>query len=163
MSESPAVGFDALADGLDYPMYIVTAAAGGQRAGCLVGFATQASIDPPRLLVCVSTANYTHTVAARANVLGVHLLRPDQLELAALFGSTTGDDMDKFARCRWSAGPDAVPLLTDCPRRMVGHIIARLTMGDHDGFLLDPISIEAAAGPVLTFQQTRDLPPGHPA
>ena len=33
--------FDELMGELDYAMLIVTTAAGGQRAGCLVGFATQ--------------------------------------------------------------------------------------------------------------------------
>lgn len=37
---------EALTAALDYPMFVVTVAAGGERAGCLVGFATQCSIDP---------------------------------------------------------------------------------------------------------------------
>ena len=43
--------FDAFVGGLDYPVFVVTAAHGEERSGCLVGFATQASIDPPRMLV----------------------------------------------------------------------------------------------------------------
>jgi len=44
----PWDGFHDLAADLDYPMLIVTAAADGERAGCLVGFAAQCSIDPLR-------------------------------------------------------------------------------------------------------------------
>jgi len=55
--------FDALVGGLDYPMFIVTAAAGGEREGCLVGFATQSSIDPPRFVVCLSKNNRTYRMA----------------------------------------------------------------------------------------------------
>jgi hypothetical protein len=56
---------------LDYPMFVVTVAdAGtGERAGCLVGFATQCSINPFRFLVCLSRANRTHRVASRSEVL----------------------------------------------------------------------------------------------
>ena len=43
--------FGSFVSGLDYPMFVVTAAADGRRAGCLVGFTSQVSIDPPRLLV----------------------------------------------------------------------------------------------------------------
>ena len=39
--------FDRLVNRLDYPMLVVTAEADGERAGCLVGFATQCSIQPP--------------------------------------------------------------------------------------------------------------------
>ena len=46
--------FNSLVGDLDYPMFIVTVCAGGERAGCLIGFATQASIDPSRFLVCLS-------------------------------------------------------------------------------------------------------------
>jgi flavin reductase (DIM6/NTAB) family NADH-FMN oxidoreductase RutF len=49
-----AASFNELMGELDYPMFIVTAAADSELAGCLVGFATQASIDPSRFLVCVA-------------------------------------------------------------------------------------------------------------
>jgi len=150
--------------GLDYPMFVVTAAHGGEKSGCLVGFTTQVSLDPQRLLVCLSVANHTYRVAQRASVLAVHLLRPDQHELAALFGSESGDEIDKFARCRWQPGPEDTPLLTDCAVRMVATILDRIPLGDHVGFLLAPIDIERPeAGPVLTYQQVQDLRPGHPA
>ncbi len=42
--------FQTLVADIDYPMFIVTTAADGERAGCLIGFLTQASIKPPRLL-----------------------------------------------------------------------------------------------------------------
>src|SRR5690348_6276936 len=108
--------FDAFVDGLDYPMFVVTTAHGGERAGCLVGFTTQASIDPPRMLVCLSVANHTYQVARQAELLAVHVLDKNDHDLAELFGGRTGDEVDKFAKCRWTPGPDGVPLLEDCPR-----------------------------------------------
>src|SRR5215208_8451384 len=59
---------------LDYPMFIVTAASGDERAGCLVGFATQCSIHPPRFLVCLSDKNRTFRVAQGADLLAVHFV-----------------------------------------------------------------------------------------
>lgn len=57
--DSSTSTFDTLIGSLDYPMFIVTTAAGDDVAGCLVGFATQTSIDPPLVLVCLSRANRT--------------------------------------------------------------------------------------------------------
>ncbi len=85
-----------VASALDPAMVIVTAAAGERKAGCLVGFHTQVSIDPPRTLVCVSQTNHTHEIAAEAPVLGVHVVPEERRELADLFGGETGDEMDKF-------------------------------------------------------------------
>jgi flavin reductase (DIM6/NTAB) family NADH-FMN oxidoreductase RutF len=58
---SRAEKFNALAGGLDYPMFIVTVGDGARRAGCLVGFAAQCSIDPPRFMVWLSKKNHTYT------------------------------------------------------------------------------------------------------
>ncbi|GAA1816407.1 flavin reductase family protein [Actinomadura chokoriensis] len=157
---------DTFVAGFDYPMFVVTAVdpGTGTRAGCLVGFATQTSIDPFRFLVCLSRVNHTYRAAEAATHLAVHVLDESQQELATLFGSQTGDEIDKFARCAWRPGPEGVPLLTDAPRHLVGRILARTDLGDHTGYLLTPIDVtgSAEAAP-LTFRTLPDLSPGHPA
>jgi flavin reductase (DIM6/NTAB) family NADH-FMN oxidoreductase RutF len=156
--------FDAFIQGLDYPMFVVTAAANGERSGCLVGFASQVSIDPPHMLVCISTANHTYAVARAASVLAVHVLGPEQHDLAELFGSETGDEVDKFEQCSWRPGPNGVPLLEDCPRFMVGEVIWQHPFGDHMGFLLEPVEIESSSDTEgLMFEDVEDMDPGHPA
>ncbi|MDQ6715386.1 MAG: flavin reductase family protein [Actinomycetota bacterium] len=156
--------FAALTDELDYPMFIVTAVAGAQRAGCLVGFATQCSIDPLRFLVCLSVKNHTARVAGESAVLAVHIVTSEAVGLAELFGTETGDTVDKFDRCEWVPGPEGVPLLVDLPDRFVGRVIDRLALGDHEGFVLRVVEASSGApgGPV-TFQRLRHLEPGHPA
>jgi flavin reductase (DIM6/NTAB) family NADH-FMN oxidoreductase RutF len=156
--------FDAFLEGLDYPMFIVTVASEGERAGCLVGFSTQVSIDPPRMLVCLSVQNHTYRVARNADTLAVHVLDPGQRDLAELFGTLSGDEIDKFARCSWRPGPSDVPLLDECPRRIVGRVLRRDPVGDHVGFLLDPTGIEVTGtGAGLSYEDVDDLQAGHPA
>jgi flavin reductase (DIM6/NTAB) family NADH-FMN oxidoreductase RutF len=148
-------------------MFVVTAAAGGKQAGCLIGFATQASIQPPRFLACLSTQNQTYAVAARARHLVVHVVGDEHRELAALFGGETGDDVDKFARVRWRPGPGGAPVLEDCDQWFAGRVLERFAFGDHVGFLLAPVDAHAEGGAAgddqLTFQATKDIDPGHPA
>ena len=169
MTESDAAqAFSRLAGDLAAPMMIVTVAAGGQRSGCLVGFATQASIDPPRFLVCLSRRNHTYQVASahRATTLAVHFLAPEHHALAELFGSETGDRSDKMSRCAWRHGPAGAVILKDCDHWFVGAIVARLTgLGDHVGFLLEPIAAKLGDGRAggLTLQDVSDLEPGHEA
>ncbi len=156
--------FAALSAALDYPMFVVTAAAGDDRAGCLVGFATQCSMDPVRFVVFLSRQNRTCRVAQRSDALAVHVLGGEQRALAELFGARTGDDIDKFARCGWTPGLEGVPLLVDCPNRLVGRVVGTVDGGDHVGFVLDVVEASSAdPGPPLMFQQVRDLEPGHPA
>lgn len=157
--------FDAFIGGLDYPMFVVTAYDGTERGGCLVGFVTQVSIRPPLLLVCISRVNHTFRVAARAELLAVHVLATEDHPIAELFGGRTGDEIDKFSHVRWHAGPGGVPVLDDLPRRLVGQVLERIPLGDHVGHLLSPVTEEIAENTtdILTLQDTADVEPGHPA
>lgn len=158
-------GFEAIMSSLDYPMYVVTATDGRDRAGCLVGFAAQCSMSPSRFMVWLSKNNHTFQVAAGATHLGVHRLDERCRDLAELFGSHTGFEVDKFARCAWRPGPRGVPLLTDCPAWFVGEILSRHDTGDHVGVLLQPVAAtgETGFGPQVGFRDVRDLKPGNPA
>ena len=64
VAEPGTEAFEQLVALLNYPMFVVTTEVGGTPAGCLVGFASQASIHPPRFLVGLSTKNHTFRVAA---------------------------------------------------------------------------------------------------
>ncbi|HEX2117858.1 MAG TPA: flavin reductase family protein [Acidimicrobiales bacterium] len=156
--------FQDLVGDLDYPMTIVTASSGGEKAGCLVGFATQCSIHPPRYAVWISRQNHTLAVAREASVLAVHFPSVDDRRLAELFGHETADEVDKFARCRWREGPAGVPVLEDCARWFAGEVVEHVPTDDHVGFLLAPI--HAQSGPwagQLGFQSAKAISPGHEA
>jgi flavin reductase (DIM6/NTAB) family NADH-FMN oxidoreductase RutF len=159
------VPMDTLTSELDYPMVIVTTVADGERSGCLVGFHTQCSIDPARWAVWISKANHTHRVAQRASMLAVHFLSVDDRDLAELFGEETGDEVDKFAHCEWTEGPDGVPVLDQIPNRFVGRVRDTLEDDcDHQCFIVDMADVEHQH-PLrqLGFQAARGLEPGHPA
>jgi flavin reductase (DIM6/NTAB) family NADH-FMN oxidoreductase RutF len=156
--------FNELVGGLDYPMFVVTATDGTRRAGCLVGFAAQCSIDPPRFMVWLSKRNHTQSVARAADVLVLHVLTPENRPLAELFGSRTGHDTDKFARCAWRPGPAGTPVLADCPQWFAGRVLSRHETGDHEGLLLEPTDVGERAGlGQLPFQEVKDMEPGHEA
>lgn len=148
---------------LDPAMAVVTTVAGDERAGCLIGFHAQSSIEPARYAVWLSKANHTYRVALHADHLAVHFLAGDDLELARLFGTTTGDDHDKLTRCRWEPGLGGVPVLTACPHRFVGRKVAVLDEGgDHVCFVLEPqdVSEHGALRP-LRLSATEGFEPGH--
>jgi flavin reductase (DIM6/NTAB) family NADH-FMN oxidoreductase RutF len=161
VTQTPA--FDGLMGALDYPMFIVTTSVGETQAGCLVGFAGQVSIHPPRFMACLSDKNRTYRVAAAgAEHLAVHLVPERAVELAELFGGRTGDEVDKFARSEWHEGPHGQPILDECPNWFVGRVLDQVALGDHVGFLLEPVAVEH--GPdvdELEFQRVRGNQAGH--
>jgi|SRR5215203_183080 len=162
--ERSAAAFNELVSELDYPMFLVTTRAGDELAGCLVGFATQCSIDPPRFLVCLSDKNRTCRIAREADALAVHFVPATGERLAELFGGETGDEVDKFARCEWQEGPAGLPILDECDNWFAGAVLARHKLGDHVGFLLEPIASHNGT-PVeeFTFHRARRIDAGHEA
>jgi len=160
----PSATFLELAGSLDYPLFIVTAAEGERREGCVIGFATQCSFHPARFLACLSRENRTYRFALGVDVLAVHLVPRARAGLAELFGGETGDEIDKFERCAWHPGPRGLPILDDCPSWFAGAIRERLDLGDHVGFLLEPFEVQFAPGEeIVYFQAVKDaIEPGHP-
>jgi flavin reductase (DIM6/NTAB) family NADH-FMN oxidoreductase RutF len=130
--------FEQISATLDTPMAIITVRRGDEMEGCLVGFGTKCSIDPPRYLVCLSKANRTYQVARKAPTIVVHMLHDAEHDriLASLFGEETGFETDKFPQCEWEPGPDDVPVLAGCDW-FGGPVVARVDLGDHVGFVLD--------------------------
>ena len=153
-----------LTGSFDYPLFIVTAADGERREGCVIGFATQCSFQPARFLACLSRENRTYSLALDVDALAVHIVPRTQVGLARLFGGETGDEIDKLERCDWHPGPRGLPILDACRSWFAGEISARHDLGDHVGFLLDPFEAHYEAGEeIVYFREVKDLiEPGHP-
>jgi flavin reductase (DIM6/NTAB) family NADH-FMN oxidoreductase RutF len=157
--------FEIVASRLDYPMFVATTIGpDGERAGCLVGFATQCSIDPARFLVCVSDKNRTYRVLQGSDAMALHVVPADAEDLVELFGGETADETDKFARCDWRDGPHGLPILERCASWFAGPIVDRVALGDHIGHVIEPTAGEAAYdGPAYPFSRAKRIEPGHEA
>ena len=137
-------------------------ASGVERAGCLIGFASQVSIHPPRFLACLSVKNRTYRLARQTDTLIVHPVPEEANELALLFGGETGDELDKFSRCDWAPGPGGAPVLTELDNWFAGQVLQRIDFGDHVGFLLEPREVHAGhSQEPFTFRRGRWIDPGH--
>jgi flavin reductase (DIM6/NTAB) family NADH-FMN oxidoreductase RutF len=159
----PAEAFETIMRSLDPQLIVVTTAVGEERAGCLVGFHSQSSIDPNRYAVWLSKANHTYRVGLRATHVAIHFLTSDDRDLAERFGTLTGDSTDKFSGLAVDIGPEGVPLLRDCASWLVLRRIALLDEGgDHVCVALEPVDgSSAGAFAPLRLSQVGDLVPGH--
>jgi flavin reductase (DIM6/NTAB) family NADH-FMN oxidoreductase RutF len=155
--------FDTLMASADPPLIVVTTVAEDERAGCLVGFHTQSSIDPGHYCVWLSKANHTYRVSLRAAHFAVHFLTAGDLGVAERFGTLTGEDTDKFAGLGVDLDEHGVPLLKACPNRMSLDRIALLDDGgDHVCLTARVRSAYAAAEFVpLRVSAAIHLDPGH--
>jgi flavin reductase (DIM6/NTAB) family NADH-FMN oxidoreductase RutF len=157
--------FDDFVARLDGALLVVTAATEEQRAGCIVGFHTQCSIDPPRYAVWLSKANFTYRVALFTTHLALHMVDAGDRTLLQLFGGTSGDHTEKFALAEWAPGPGGVPLLTQCPSRVVLERTAVLDDGgDHVCFVGTPVEADFAPDvEPMRLADAADVEAGHEA
>jgi flavin reductase (DIM6/NTAB) family NADH-FMN oxidoreductase RutF len=155
--------FERIVESLDYPLFVVSAAAGEDVAACLVGFATQCSIEPARFQVCLSKSNRTYEVARRGETIVVHRIRRDQQALAEHFGGTSArDDPDKLCDWPWTPGPQGAPIVDDCDW-FAGRILDRFDTGDHMAFVLAPFGGMCREAEQLGYQDASEIDPGQPA
>jgi flavin reductase (DIM6/NTAB) family NADH-FMN oxidoreductase RutF len=155
--------FSRLVSCADPAMVIVTTAAGNERGGCLVGFHAQSSIEPERYSLWLSKANHTYRLALRASHLAIHFLADDDIDLAAHFGTLTGDDVDKFQGVAFDAGAGGVPVLRQIPNWLVTRKVALLDEGgDHVCISTEPVEAHAGGGyRPLRLSMVDHLQPGH--
>jgi flavin reductase (DIM6/NTAB) family NADH-FMN oxidoreductase RutF len=86
----------------------------------------------------------------------------ERRDLAELFGGETADESDKLAQVDWRPGPDGAPIVAGLDTWFAGRIDRRLDWsGDHTGFVLAPIAAEGGDERELTFQEAKDIEPGH--
>lgn len=151
----------ALIEGANPSLYVVTARDSTERSGCVVGFVTQCSIYPERLLVCLSRLNHTFDVAMRSSALAVHLLSGSDDDLARRFGESTGDEVDKFADIEVATTSCGAPLLLGNRPWVAGVICDVHPLGDHVGFVIEPS--ESGGGTVTESLRigSIDLDAGH--
>lgn len=170
---APETVFDRITQTLDPPLLVVTAANGRERAGCVVGFHAQCSLDPLRYAIWLSKANRTYRVALDSEYLGIHLLGAGNHRLGKWFGGHSGDDVDTFADVAVDLGPGGVPLLRGVPGRFAGRRVSLFDddEGDHACFVVEPgpghaDEPDSAETPgsgegLLTVSGLSDVEPGH--
>jgi flavin reductase (DIM6/NTAB) family NADH-FMN oxidoreductase RutF len=159
--------FDTFIARNDPPLIIATTSAGNDKGGCLVGFHAQASIEPELYAVWLSRANRTTELARQSNHLVVHYLQRDQIDIAAHFGSLTGDKTDKFATIPWTLGPHGLPLITECPNYLILHRTTLVDESDADHLCwlgrVETAHVSEQIGRPFRLADATPLTPGHEA
>ncbi len=149
----------------DVPLTIVTTVANGERSGCVVGYWTRSSIDPPRFLVCISKQNHTFEPVMSSDQIALHLVPREAVDIVRLFGAETGDEIDKFIHCDWHAGPGGLPILAACPTHAVCGVLDRIDAGDHVALLVAPTLVVTGPETEVFTQKmaaAHHIEPGHP-
>lgn len=119
-------------DLVDRVVWVVTSAAGGARSGLLATWVMQSSLDPamPKVSLSLNSQNFTTQLIGQSGTLVLHLLRPDQTDMAWGFGLRSGRETDKFAGLRMTFGVTGAPILADCLASLECRVLRKVEIGD---------------------------------
>lgn len=127
-------------------IWIVTAAAGEKpddlrRGGLVATWVSQASLDAAQPVVAVGIApnHYTAELIDASGGFALHLITPDQIDLAWRFAIGSGRDRDKLAGVATSPGQTGSPVIDDCLSWLDCRVISRYDTGDRVYYWADVV------------------------
>ncbi|HTZ61859.1 MAG TPA: flavin reductase family protein [Thermoplasmata archaeon] len=142
---------------------VVTASANGADAGLTVNALLSVSLQPPAVLVSLSTDADTLPVAERSGHFGVSVLAAGQRTLSERFARTLPSE-EKFRGVGLHRGPHGSPLLDGTLGALECRIARRSPAYDHVLLLGEVVHIEGGgeAAPLLYFRSgyAEEDPPG---
>ena len=116
-----------------YGLYVVTVAAGDTRNAMVASWVSQASYDPPRVLVGIKKTRLTHNLLEHADRFGLMVVQKGKEgELPSL---KAGDPEKKFAGRDVETGKSGIPLFTEFLWSMELVLVDRFDAGDHTIFM----------------------------
>lgn len=134
-----------------YGLYVVTVAAGDVRNAMVASWVSQASYDPPRVLVGIKKTRLTHELLKRVDRFGLMVVQKGKEgELPSLKG---GDPEKKFAGRDIESTDTGVFFFTEFLWSMELTVVDRFDAGDHTIFV----------GEIIDARQTADGTPASTA
>ncbi len=119
-----------------YGLYVVTVTQDGEEHGMTANWVTQASFDPPMLVVAIENRSRTNGLIRDAHHFAVSLLTTEQRELAGKLGRSSEQAPQKLKGVKTKPAPAAhTPVLSEAVGWVECRAVASLPAGDHTVFL----------------------------
>ncbi len=126
---------------ITYGLYIMTAADGEDIAAGAVTWLSQASFEPPLIMVGVKVGSHLHQQIDRTGTFAVNILAADQQDVAQAFFGPTRREGDRLNGYPFERGPTTgAPLLIDLPAWFEARVVDRVARGDHTVFVAEVVN-----------------------
>ena len=115
-----------------YGLYAVTVSQGGEEHGMTANWITQASFEPPMVVVAVENSSKTIGMIRDAHHFGVNLLQSGQRDLAGKLGRSSEQAPQKLKGIKTKPAPvSGAPVLADSIGWVECRLMTTLPAGDH--------------------------------
>jgi flavin reductase (DIM6/NTAB) family NADH-FMN oxidoreductase RutF len=121
---------------INYGLSVVTAKSGDELAAAGVNWITQASFDPPLVVVALKTDNDSHRLVEASGVFAVNVLGAEQLDVGKAFFRTSTVEGSTINGYAFEPGPETgCPLVVDLAYWFECRVTDTVKRGDHTVFV----------------------------
>jgi flavin reductase (DIM6/NTAB) family NADH-FMN oxidoreductase RutF len=129
---------------IQYGLQVLTSIDGEELAAAGVNWLSQASFEPPLIMIAVKTDNDSHAIIERSRVLAINVLGEDQLDIGKAFFPTTKVEGDTLNGYHFEPGAETgCPILTDVPYWFETRVTDTVARGDHTVFVAEVVNAGA--------------------
>ncbi len=120
---------------ITYGLYVLTSKSGDRYSAGTVNWLSQASFEPPLIMVGVRKDSGLYSVISESGVFAVNILGSEQKEIASAFFKPTNVEGDKINGYKFEEGETGAPLLVDLPAFFECKVVDKVERGDHTIFV----------------------------
>ncbi len=137
-----------------YGLYAISCADGGEVNAFTANWLSQASFDPPLLMVSVENVTKSLPMILHSGIFTVNVLRSGDRELAGKLGKSALKFPDKLAGIGYDIGTNGCPILHDALAWVACEVRHTVPSGDSTVIIAEVVDIGMLAeGPALTMAE----------
>ncbi|MDP6455403.1 MAG: flavin reductase family protein [SAR202 cluster bacterium] len=124
---------------ITYGLYIVTSQSGDMVVAGTVNWLSQASFDPPLVMMGAKADSGLHTAMGNSGVCAINFLSADQQDVAQDFFKPTNVDGNKINGHAFTTGSTGSPILDDVYAYLECKVSDNVALGDHTVFVAEVV------------------------
>ena len=128
---------------ISYGLYVMTSKTEeGKTAAATVTWVTQASFEPPLIVIGVKVDSGIYTITKKSGTFALNLLNKNQSEIAYAFFKPSKTENGKINGESYSSAITGSPILDNCPAYIECSLSEVIDIGDHSIFVGEVINAE---------------------
>jgi len=129
---------------IPYGLYVLTSEWKGEIGAATVSWVTQASFQPPLVVVGVKADSTSHDLIKSSGVFVLNMLSVDQNEVASTFIKETQFEGDTISGEAYSRGQTGAPVLDSAAAVLECRLVDTVEKGDHSIFVGEVVDASAS-------------------
>lgn len=116
---------------IPYGLFVLGANHGGKQTVATVNWVTQASFQPPLVVVGVKNDSTVHDLIKASRAFALSMLAAGQKSIATSFFKHVEPQAGRFGNYVFEAGSNGAPIISDAPAAVECEVAGFYELGDH--------------------------------